>query len=170
MHAIAQNLLGRQFEATDPNQKWAADFTCVRTREGWLFVAVVLGLYSWHIFGWLMQPTITAQLVADALLMAVFRRGRPRAVLHYSDQGSQYTSERFQRLLESHGIVCSMSRRGNCWDNAAMESFSSAMKAERLSKKHYRTRYELRADVFYYIERFYNARRWHSTIEHISPI
>ena len=120
--------------------------------------------------GWSMQPTMTAQLVMDALLMAIFRRGRPRAVLHHSDQGSQYTSEDFQRLLESHGIVCSMSRRGNCWDNAAMESFFSTLKTERLSKKYYRTRDDLRADVFDYIERFYNPRRRYSTIGYISPV
>lgn len=170
VHAIAPNLLDRQFEATGPNQKWAADFTYVWTGEGWLFVAVVLDLYSRRVVGWSMQPTMTAQLVMDALMMAVFRRGRPRAVMHHSDQGSQYTSENFQRLLESHGITCSMSRRGNCWDNAAMESFFSTLKTERLSKKHYRTRDELRADVFDYIERFYNARRRHSTIGNISPV
>jgi putative transposase len=106
------------------------------------------------VVGWSMQPTMTAQLVMDALLIAIFRRGRPRAVLHHSGQGSQYTSEDFQRLLESHGIVCSMSRRGNCWNNAAMESFFSTLKTERLSKKHYWTRDDLRADVFDYIERF----------------
>jgi putative transposase len=113
---------------------------------------------------------MTVQLVMDALLMAIFRRGRPRAVLHHSDQGSQYTSEDFQRFLESHGIVCSMSRRGNCWDNAAMESFFSTLKTERLNKKHYRTRDDLRADVFDYIKRFYNPRRRHSTIGYISPV
>ncbi len=129
-HSIAPNLLDRQFVATEPNQKWAADFTYVWTGEGWLFVAVVLGLYSRRVVGWSMQPTMTAQLVMDALLMAVFRRGRPRAVLHHFDQGSQYTSEDFQRLLESHGIICSMSRRENCWDNAAMESFFSTLKTD----------------------------------------
>jgi len=147
VHSIAPNLLDRQFEATAPNQKWAADFTYVWTTEGWLFVAVVLDLFSRRVVGWSMQPTMTAQLVMDALLMAVFRRGRPQAVLHHSDQGSQYTSEDFQRLLASHGIVCSMSRRGNCWDNAATESFFSTLKTERLSKRHYKTRDELRADV-----------------------
>jgi putative transposase len=120
VHSVAPNLLERQFEATAPNQKWAADFTYVWTAEGWLFVAVVLDLYSRRIVGWSMQPTMTAQLVMDALLMAIFRRGRPQAVLHHSDQGSQYTSEDFQRLLESHGIICSMSRRGNCWDTQSM--------------------------------------------------
>ena len=117
-----------------------------------------------------MQPTMTAQLVMDALLMAIFRRGRPKAVLHHSDQGSQYTSEDFQRLLESHGITCSMSRRGNCWDNAAMESFFSTLKTERLGRRRYRTRDELRVDVFDYIERFYNPKRRHSTIGYLSPV
>jgi len=170
IHSVAPNLLDRQFEATGPNQKWAADFTYVWTAEGWLFVAVVLDLYSRRVVGWSMQPTMTAQLVMDALLMAIFRRGRPQAVLHHSDQGSQYTSEDFQRLLDAHGIICSMSRRGNCWDNAAMESFFSTLKTERLSRKLYRTRDDLRADVFDYIERFYNTKRRHSTIGYISPV
>lgn len=152
VHSIAPNLLDRQFESTAPNQKWAADFTYVWTGEGWLFVAV------------------TTQLVMYALLMAVFRRGRPKTVLHHSDQGSQYTSEDFQRLLESHGIICSMSCRGNCWENAVMESLLSKLKTERLSKRHYRTRDDLHADVFDYVERFYNPRRRHSTIGYLSPI
>jgi len=122
VRAIAPSLLDRQFEATGPNQKWAADFTYVWAGEGWLFVAVVLDLYSRLVVGWSMQPTMTAQLVMDALMMAIFRRGRPRAVLHHSDRGAQYTRENFQRLFESHGIVCSMSRRGNCWDTQSMMS------------------------------------------------
>jgi len=162
--------LDRQFEATGPNQKLAADLTYVWTGEGWLFVAVVLDLYSRRVVGWSMQPTMTARLVMDALLMAIFRRGRPCAVRHDSDQASQYTSEDFQRLLESHRIVCSMSRRGNCWDNAAMESFFSTLKTERLSKKHYQTRDDLRADVFDYIERLYNPRWRNSTIGYVSPV
>jgi putative transposase len=170
VHSVAPNLLERQFQASGPNKKWAADFTYVWTAEGWLFVAVVLDLYSRRVVGWSMQPTMTAQLVMDALLMAILRRGRPNAVLHHSDQGSQYTSEDFQRLLEAHGITCSMSRRGNCWDNAAMESFFSTLKTERLGRRQYRTRNELRADVFDYIERFYNTKRRHSTIGYISPV
>jgi putative transposase len=170
VHSIAPNLLDRQFQASGPNQKWAADFTYVWTAEGWLFVAIVLDLYSRRVVGWSMQSSMTAQLVMDALLMAILRRGRPEAVLHHSDQGSQYTSEDFQRLLESHGIACSMSRRGNCWDNAAMESFFSTLKTERLGRRQYRTRNELRADVFDYIERFYNPKRRHSTIGYISPV
>lgn len=160
----------RQFEATRPNQKWAADFTYVWTADGWLFVVIVLDLYSRRVVGWSMQPTMTAQLVMDGLLMAIFRRGRPQAVLHHSDQGTQYTSEYFQRLLDAHGIVCSMSRRRNCWDNAAMESFFSTLKTERLSRQYYRPRDELRADVFDYIERFYNPKRRHSTIGYISSV
>lgn len=113
---------------------------------------------------------MTSQLVMDALLMAVFRRGRPREVLHHSDQGSQYTSENSQKLLAAHGIVCSMSRRRNCWDNAAMESFFSTLKTERLNRKHYRTRDALCADVFDYIERIYNPRRKQSTLIYISPV
>jgi putative transposase len=170
VHSVAPNLLERQFQASGPNQKWAADFTYVWTAEGWLFVAVVLDLYSRRVVGWSMQSSMTAQLVMDALLRAILRRGRPEAVLHHSDQGSQYTSEDFQRLLESHGITCSMSRRGNCWDNAAMESFFSTLKTERLGRRQYRTRNELRADVFDYIERFYNPKRRHSTIGYISPV
>lgn len=163
-------MLDRQFEATGPNQKWAADFTYVWTGEGWLFVAVVLDLYLRRVGGWSMQPIMRAQLVMDALLMVVFRRGRPKAVLHHSEQGSQYTSEAFQCLFESHGVICSMSRRGNCRDNAAMESFFSTLKTERLSKKHYRTGGDLRADVFDCIERFYNPRRRSPTIGYLSPV
>ena len=114
-----------------------------------------------------MQQTMTAELVMNALLMAIFRRGRPKAVLHHS---AQYTSEDFQKLLDAHGIICSMSRRGNCWDNAAMESFFLTLKTERLSRKLYRTRDDLRADVFDYIERFYDPKRMHSTIGYLSPV
>lgn len=167
---IAPNLLERQFEAEAPNQKWVADFTYLWAGEGWLFVAVVLDLYSRRVVGWSMSATMTAQLVIDALLMALWRRGKPRELLHHSDQGSQYTSEDFQRLLTESGIVCSMSRRGDCWDNAAMESFFSTMKIERTNRTPYRTRDQARADVFDYIERFYNPRRRHSSLGYLSPI
>ena len=113
---------------------------------------------------------MTAQLVTDALMMAIWRRGRPNAVLHHSDQGSQYTSEQFQLLLKSNGVTCSMSRSGNCWDNAAMESFFSSLKTERIARKTYRTRDQARADVFDYIERFYNPTRRHSTLGYLSPM
>jgi putative transposase len=169
-HLIAANLLDRQFAATAPNQRWVADFTYLWTAEGWLYLAAVLDLYSRRVVGWSMSPAMTAQLVIDALMMAIWRRGKPVALLHHSDQGSQYTSEDFQRLLADQGITCSMSRRGDCWDNAAMESFFSTLKIERIHRKRYATRDEMRADVFDYIERFYNPRRRHSTLGQISPI
>lgn len=169
-HPVASNLLERNFEATSPNVKWVADFTYVDTAEGWLYVAVVLDLFSRRIVGWAMSHTMTAQFVMDALIMAVWRRGQPRKLLHHSDQGSQYSAEDFQRLLAHHGIVCSMSRKGDCWDNAAVESFFSSLKQERLYRRpRYRTRNEARADVFDYIERFYNPRRRHSKLGQVSP-
>jgi putative transposase len=167
---IAGNVLDRQFGADGPNRRWVADFTYIWTAEGWLYVAVVLDLFSRRIVGWSMSASMTAQLVIDALTMALWRRGRPDALLHHSDQGSQYTSEAFQRLLADHGVDCSMSRSGNCWDNAAMESFFSSLKTERVSRRTYRTRDEAKADVFDYIERFYNPKRRHSTIGYLSPI
>ena len=147
-----------------------ADFTYIWTAEGWLYVAVVIDLYSRRVVGWSMKADMTAQLVTDALMMALWRRGRPQELLHHSDQGSQYTSDQFQRLMDASGVVCSMSRSGNCWDNAAMESFFSSLKTERTARKIYRTRDEAKADVFDYIERFYNVRRRHSTIGYLSPV
>ena len=167
---VRPNILDRQFEAERPNQKWIADFTYIWTAEGWLYVSAVIDLFSRRVVGWSMSATMTAQLVADALLMAVWRRGKPRELLHHSDQGSQYSSEQFQRLMADSGIVCSMSRSGNVWDNAAMESFFSSLKTERTARKTYRTRNEAKADVFDYIERFYNAIRRHSTIGYLSPV
>jgi putative transposase len=168
--SIAPNLLDREFEATAPNQRWVADFTYIWTGEGWLYVAVVLDLFSRRVVGWSMNEQMTAQLVADALLMALWRRGRPQELMHHSDQGSQYTSEQFQRLLADQGITCSMSRSGNVWDNSAMESFFSTLKTERVSRKVYATREQAKADVFDYVERFYNPYRRHSTIGFVSPI
>lgn len=168
--AVAPNVLDRQFAAEQPNQKWIADFTYIWTAEGWLYVAAVIDLYSRRVVGWSMKAEMTAQLVTDALVMAIWRRGKPVALLHHSDQGSQYTSEQFQRLMSDNGVTCSMSRSGNVWDNAAMESFFSSLKTERTAKKTYRTRDQARADVFDYIERFYNAIRRHSTLGYVSPI
>jgi putative transposase len=170
LHMIAPNVLDREFTALAPNQKWVADFTFVWTQEGWLYVAVVLDLFSRRVVGWAMQATMAAQLVTDALLMAVWRRGPTPSVLHHSDQGSQYTSEHFQRLLSDLGITCSMSRSGNVWDNAVMESFFSTMKIERCHRQTYPTRNAARADVFDYIERFYNLTRRHSSLGNQSPI
>ena len=167
---IAANVLDRQFAAEAPNQKWVADFTYIWTAEGWLYLAAVIDLFSRHVVGWSMKADMTAPLVTDALMMAIWRRGKPDAVLHHSDQGSHYTSEQFQMLLISNGVNCSMSRSGNCWDNAAMESFFSSLKTERVARKTYRTRDQARADVFEYIERFYNPTRRHSTLGYLSPM
>jgi len=160
-NAIADNVLDRQFVAQAPNQKWVADFTYIWTAEGWLYVRIV---------GWSMQSAMTSQLVADALMMAIWRRGKPHELLHHSDQGSQYTSEHFQKLLSEQGITCSMSRAGEVWDNSAMESFFSSLKTERVARKVYRTRAQARADVFDYIEVFYNPKRRHSTLGYVSQI
>jgi putative transposase len=168
--SIAPNVLDRGFEATAPNRKWIADFTYVWTAEGWLYVAAVIDLFSRRVVGWSMSAGMTAQLVTDALVMAIWRRGKPDALLHHSDRGSQYTSEQFQRLMADNGVVCSMSRSGNVWDNAAMESFFSSLKTERIARKLYRTRDDAKADVFDYIERFYNPKRRHSTIGYLSPM
>ncbi|MBB5517166.1 putative transposase [Rubricella aquisinus] len=186
---IAANVLEREFEADGPNQKWVADVTYIWTTEGWLYVAAVIDLFSRRVVGWSMSAQMTAQMVTDALIMAIWRRGRPDELLHHSDQGSQYTSEPFQRLMADHGITCSMSRSGNVWEfklvrasgsndpgdrlkaqNAAMESFFSSLKTERIKRKTYRTRKQARADVFDYIECFYNPKRRHSTIGYLSPI
>jgi putative transposase len=168
-HSIAANVLDRQFDASSPNRKWAADFTYIWTGEGWLFLAVVVDLFSRRVVGWSMQPTMTAQLVLDALLMALWRRGKPAELLHHSDQGSQYSSEDFQRLLAAEGISCSMSRRGDCWDNSPVESFFASLKKERVHRKIFATRDQARADLFDYIEMFYNTRRRHSTLGQVSP-
>jgi putative transposase len=168
--AASPNLLERRFAADAPNRKWIADFTYIWTAEGWLYVAAVIDLFSRRVVGWSMQASMTAQLVTDALVMAIWRRGKPDALLHHSDQGSQYTSEAFQRQMTEHGVTCSMSRSGNVWDNAAMESFFSSLKTERTARRTYRTRDEARADVFDSIERFYNLARRHSTLGYLSPV
>lgn len=132
---IMPNGLDRQFMAERPNQKGLAEFTYIRTAEGWLYVAAVIDLFSSPVVGWSMNANMTAQLVTGALIMAIWRRGKPDALLQYSDQASQYTNEQFQRTMGDHGITCSMSRSGNVWDNAAMESFFSSLKKERTARK-----------------------------------
>jgi putative transposase len=168
--AVAPNVLERSFSAPAPNRRWIADFTYIWTAEGWLYVAAVIDLFSRRVVGWSMSASMTAELVTDALVMAIWRRGKPEALIHHSDRGSQYTSDQFQRLMTDHGVTCSMSRSGNVWDNAAMESFFSSLKTERIARKVYRTRDEARADVFDYVERFYNTKRRHSTIGYLSPM
>ena len=168
--AVAPNVLDRTFDAASANRKGVADCTDLWTAEGGLSVAAVMDLFSRRVVGWSMRATMAAQLVTDALVMALGRRGKPHTVLHHSDRGSQSTSEPFQRLLADHGVTCSMSRAGNVWDHAAMERVFSSLTTERTAAKTYRTRAQATADVFDDIERFYNPRRRHSTLGYLSPV
>jgi putative transposase len=169
-HVATPNRLNRQFNPGAPNEFWATDITHIRTHEGWLYLAVVLDLFSRRVIGWSMQPRIKSELVVDALLMAVWRRKPAGKVLVHSDQGSQYTSHDWTSFLNAHGLEGSMSRRGNCHDNAVAESFFQLLKRERVKRKIYNTRDDARADIFDYIELFYNERRRHSSNEQLSPV
>ena len=168
--AVAPNRLNREFVATAPNERWAADITYIRTGEGWLYLAVVLDLYSKAVVGWSMSERITRALVLDALVMALKQRHPDGELLHHSDRGSQYASGDFQALLKANGITCSMSGAGNCYDNAVVESFFALLKRERVHRRNYRTRQEARTDVFDYIERFYNRKRRHGSAGRMSPL
>ena len=168
---VAQNVLDREFEQESPDRVWLADLTYVWTREGWLYLACVLDAYSRKVVGWSMGARITKDLVLEALRMALGRRrpDRETGLLHHSDRGSQYASAAFQELLRDEKITCSMSRKGNCWDNAMMESFFATLKKERIYQEDYETRAEARASMFDYIERFYNRQRRHSALGYLSP-
>jgi len=165
---LIPNLLQRQFTVTRPNRAWVTDITYIRTWQGWLYLAVVMDLFSRKIVSWSARPTIHRELVLDALLMAV-RRRRPRGTLIHSDQGTQYGSDAWRRFCRSHRLDPSMSRKGNCWDNAVAESFFSSLKKERIRKRIYKTREQAETDVADYIERFYNPIRRHSHIGGLSP-
>jgi putative transposase len=167
--AVAPNRLQRQFTFDRPDAAWVTDITYIRTWEGWLYLAVVMDLHSRMIVGWSMQPTLARDIVLDALLMAVWKRKPKERVIVHSDQGSQYGSDDWARFCKAHNLEPSMSRRGNCWDNAVAESFFSSLKKERIRKKIYRTRSLARADVFDYIEVFYNRTRRHSHLGGVSP-
>lgn len=166
---IAPNHVQRQFTVDAPNKVWVTDITYIRTWQGWLYLAAVVDLYSRKIVGWSMKPTLNRELALDALLMAVWRRKPAEQVIVHSDQGSQYGSDDFKRFCREHNLLPSMSRRGNCWDNAVAESFFSSLKKERIRKRIYKTRDIARADVFDYIEVFYNRSRRHSHLGGISP-
>ena len=166
---VAANALNRQFTGAQPNQVWAGDITYVWTTEGWLYLAVVLDRYSRFVIGWALEARLTGALTQQALTMAI-RHRRPKAgVLHHSDRGSQYAATAYQALLTTHGMAGSMSRRGNCWDNACVESFFGTLKRELIYHRQYRTRDEATQDIFEYIEVFYNRRRRHSTLGYESP-
>ncbi|HGT7318774.1 TPA: IS3 family transposase, partial [Escherichia coli] len=166
---MSPNRLQRQFNPDAPDERWVTDITYIRTHEGWLYLAVVVDLFSRKIIGWSMQSRMTKDIVLNALLMAVWRRNPEKQVLVHSDQGSQYTSHEWQSFLKSHGLEGSMSRRGNCHDNAVAESFFQLLKRERIKKKIYGTREEARSDIFDYIEMFYNSKRRHGSSEQMSP-
>ncbi len=167
---VAENILDRDFYAKAPNLKWAADITYIQTYEGWLYLAAVMDLYSRRIVGWAMSKNIDAKLVCDALEMAILQRRPGAGLLHHSDRGVQYTSEQCSEKLALNGIECSMSRRGDCWDNACMESFFGKLKTEHVQKKVYRSCQEARQDLFWYIEVFYNRKRRHASLGYISPV
>jgi len=167
---LAPNRLERHFTMQQPDQAWVTDITYLRTYEGWLYLAVVLDLYSRRVIGWSMQATLARSLVLDALLMAVWHRHPKAPVIVHSDQGTQYGSDDWVRFCRDHQLTPSMSRRGNCWDNAVAESFFSSLKKERVRNRIYATRDEARADVFDYIEVFYNRRRRHRHLGGVSPV
>ncbi len=168
-HPIAANVLGQDFTAEQPNQKWVADITYIQTGEGWLYVAAVLDLCSRMVVGWSMADHMRTDLVEDALRMALAKRNPEEGLLHHSDRGVQYASGEYQSLLRAYGLTCSMSRTGNCYDNAVMESFWGTLKTELVYHEKYATREEARMSIFEYVEVFYNRARRHSSLGYISP-
>ncbi len=166
---VSPDRVQRVFTVDKPNRVWVTDITYIRTWQGWLYLAVVLDLYARRVVGWSMKPTLARELVLDALLMALLRRQPNAPVVVHSDQGSQYGSDDWHRFCKAHRLLPSMSRRGNCWDNAVAESFFSSLKKERIRKRVYKTRDLARADVFDYIEAFYNRNRRHTHLGGVSP-
>jgi putative transposase len=166
---VSDNVLERQFEAPLPNQKWVADITYIPTDQGWLYLAGVMDLCSRKIVGWSMADHMQTHLVSDALKMAIARRDPAGGLLHHSDRGVQYAGDDYLHLLESHRMQPSMSGKGNCWDNAAMESFWATLKTELVHQEHYTTRQQARSSIFEYIEVFYNRKRLHSSLGYVSP-
>ncbi|MGL5457638.1 MAG: IS3 family transposase [Citrobacter telavivensis] len=166
---VAPNRVQRQFSVVRANQVWVTDITYIRTWQGWLYLAVVIDLFARNVVGWSMKPTLSRELALDALMMAVWRRKPDGEVIVHSDQGSQYGSDDWQRFCRANNLAPSMSRRGNCWDNAVAESFFSSLKKERIRKRIYKTRALARADIFDYIEVFYNRARRHSHLGGVSP-
>ena len=166
---VAANVLARQFQADRPNAKWAGDITYIPTAEGWLYLAGVIDLFSRRIVGWSMADHLETDLVAEALRMALSRRHPEAGLVHHSDRGVQYASDRYQGLLAENGIAVSMSGKGDCWDNAVMESFWATLKTELVHHERYATREEARRSIFEYIEVFYNRQRLHSSLGYVSP-
>ena len=168
-HPVARTVLDRQFTAERPNAKWVVDITYIPTDEGWLYLAGVMDLCSRKIVGWSMTDHMQWQLVGDALEMALTQRHPPEGLLHHSDRGVQYACDDYRELLAHAGMDMSMSHKGDCWDNAVMESFWSTLKTEEVHHRHYATRDQARASIFEYIEVFYNRKRLHSALGYLSP-
>lgn len=166
---IYDNVLNRNFTTTAINQKWVGDITYIRTQEGWLYLAVIIDLHSRAVIGWSMDRRMTKALVCNALLMALFIRGFPKKVIMHTDRGSQYASKKHQKLLEIHDLIGSMSRKGNCWDNAIAESFFHTLKVELVNSAQFATREEAKLSIFEYIENYYNRKRMHSSINYNAP-
>jgi transposase InsO family protein len=167
---VAPNLLNRDFTAQHPDQLWAGDISYIRTEEGWLYLSVIMDLYSRRIVGWAMRDRLTQELAIDALQMALRSRRPSPDLIHHSDRGSQYASHAYQKLLSAYGIRSSMSRKGDCYDNAVVESFFGTLKTEWVYHHRYRTRQEAMLDIFEYIEVFYNRKRLHSYLGNRSPV
>ena len=169
-HAIEPNLLRQDFSATALNQKWTADITYIWTRKGWVYLAVVLDLFSRRVIGWNLDARMTADLATTALQRAIALRQPPPGCIHHADRGSQYCSEAYRQLLSAHGFLVSMSRKGNCWDNAVTESFFKTLKAELMWRQAWSTRQEVEQAITLYINNFYNAQRRHSALQWKSPL
>ena len=167
---IAANILGRDFRTDRPNHKWAADITYIPTKLGWLYLAVVMDLFSRKIVGWAMSENIDSTLVQSAMKMALLHRRPGDGLIHHSDRGVQYAAGDFQDLLDDNNVICSMSRKGNCWDNACVESFFGSLKNEWVKGKIYGTFDDAKKDVFNYIEVFYNRKRRHASLGNVSPV
>jgi len=167
---VAKNVLNREFCPSAPNHAWGTDITYLWTQQGWIYLAVVIDLYSRRVVGWSMDRRMKKALVIRALMMAVNLRKPPPGLIHHSDRGSQYASHDYQKLLKQHGMICSMSRKGNCWDNAPIERFFSSLKREWTGDRLYRTRQEAIADVREYVAVYYNSRRLHSTLGYTTPM
>ena len=168
-HPVAPNLLEQRFEATRADEIWLADITYIPTAEGWLYLAVILDLFTRQVVGWAMDQTMPQELTLRALAMALARRRPPPGLIHHSDRGSQYAATAYQNALHEHGIRCSMSRKANCFDNAPAESFFGTLKTELIHRQHYATRAEARHAIFEYLEVFYNRQRRHSALGYRSP-
>ncbi len=167
---VAPNLLDREFRVGQPDTVYAGDITYIRTDEGWLYLAVMIDLYSRAVVGWAMSERMTAELANDALMMAVWKRRPANGLMVHSDRGSQYASDLYQKTIKDYDFICSMSRKGNCWDNAPSESFFHTLKTELTHHRRYQTRQEAKQEIFEYIEVFYNRQRRHSTIGYQTPL